>query len=91
MKYFIDAKIIEKSTSAIKQSLIYDANTNTDVTLESVKSDLLQKVIVPNGYRLSGETLTVRGKECEPSYIIQDNEKVVFTATLEALPKEKKK
>lgn len=91
MKYFVDAKILEKGTGAVTQSLIYDANTNTDVTLESVKTDLMQKVIVPAGYRLSGETFTVRGKECEPSYIIQADEKAVFTAILEALPKEKKK
>ena len=90
MKYFIDATIVDKLTNTVKQKLEYDVNSEATVTLESAKTELLQWVVVPKGYKLSDEKLEVGGKKRASEYLLEDRQKAYYTAFLEELPKVEK-
>jgi hypothetical protein len=90
MKYFINATIIDPTLGKVKQKLEYDVNFDASPTVESAKTELLKRVVVPKGYELSKETIEIRGKKRDLAFVIEDKMHVIYTANLQEIPKEKK-
>ena len=90
MKYFINATIVDKITNRVIQKLEYDVNSEAVVTLGSAKTELLQWVVVPKGYKLSDEKLEVGGIKRAIDFVLEDKQRANYTAYLDEIPKAEK-
>lgn len=92
MKYFIDVTIIDLKTNNVTQKMSYDVNCAEDaiVTIESVKSELSQWVVVPRDKVLVNEKAEVKGSTQEDSAVVSDKTKVCYTAYLQRKVKDQK-
>lgn len=90
MKYFIDITVIDKLTNNVKQKFTYDVNSETSVTLESAKTELLDHIKVPVDYILTNEKLTIGKSVTDLTAVIEHMQKVTYKAYIQSLPKEQK-
>lgn len=87
MKYFVDATIVDKTWENPTQKVNYEVNTNNvNVTLESVKAEILGKIKVPEKYRLANEKLVVGGKDRELTFAVSEARTIFYTANFELIP-----
>jgi hypothetical protein len=92
MKYFIDVTIIDLKTNNVAQKMDYDVNFADDaiVTIESVKSELSQWVVIPRDKDLVNEKTKIKGSIQEDSAAVSDKTKVYYTAYLQQKVKDQK-
>lgn len=92
MKYFIDVTIIDLKTNTVAQKMDYDFNCAEDavVTIESVKSELLQWVVVPRDKVLVDEKAEIKGNKQEDSAVVTDKAKIYYVAYLQRKVKDQK-
>lgn len=92
MKYFIDVTIIDLKTNTVAQKMDYDVNCADDatVTIESVKSELSQWVVVPRDKVLVNEKAKIKGSTQEDLAVVSDKNKVYYTAQLQQKVKDQK-
>ena len=92
MKYFIDVTIIDLKTNTVAQKMDYDVNCADDatVTIESVKSELSQWVVVPRDKVLVNEKAKIKGSTQEDLAVVSDKTKVYYTAQLQQKVKDQK-
>lgn len=92
MKYFIDVTIIDLKTNTVAQKMDYDVNCAEDavVTIESVKSELSQWVVIPRDKVLIDEKTKIKGSKQEDSAVVSDKARVYYTANLQQKVKDQK-
>jgi hypothetical protein len=92
MKYFIDVTILDLKTNTVAQKMDYDVNCEDDVivTIESVKSELSQWVVIPRDKVLVNEKAKIKGSTQEDSSVVSDKTKVYYTAHLQKIVKDSK-
>jgi ribosomal protein S24E len=92
MKYFIDVTIIDLKTNNVAQKMDYDVNFADDaiVTIESVKSELSQWVVIPRDTVLVNEKAKIKGSIQEDSAVVNDKTRVYYTAHLQQKVKDQK-
>ncbi len=87
MKYFIDATIVDKLTKNVKQKINCDVNSETSVTLNDAKTELLGRIIIPRDQELANEKIGISNRTVDLNTVIEDRQIVTYKVYLQPITK----